>query len=390
MLTQASSRATRPAGAEPGWAPAVAVTSKRHGDDQALAYEWPTLSDLLPVRAETWLHGLREDSLGPDLGVHRMTFAPGEPEGSRLRNFAVQLDDGCRSYRRTFSVYSLSSVAQRARLRLTTEKVLRPDDEVLYYLPASVPGRADWDSALDGPIGGAAADGVQAHSCSPPLAIQEASLSSFLAASEPLVDGWAGPAFTAEQERRLYIPAFVFDDVWAQGLRCARHGDDLESAGMWAGRLLRDSQSGELFLVVDGCIGARHEAVEERYSVELSGETWSAVRGVLRQRRQRLGRPHEILLGSMHGHNFLPGVEEGNGSSCATCPKAAECTQTTARASALDIDWHHCVFSWGQPWAILGVWGFNVRGEDVWQLYGLADGTLLPRSIRVVSGPHLR
>ena len=390
MSTRATSSPTEPAGTAPGWVPMVAVTSKRHGDNVVLAYERPTPSDLSAIRAETWLHALRANRLGPDLEAHRMTLAPGAQEGARLQDFVVELDDGCRSYRRTFSIYSLKSVAQRASLRLTGENVLRPEDQVLYYLPASEAGCAGGRFALDAPLGGAAADGVQARNCSPPLVIREASLAAFFAASEPLLDRWAGPAFTPEQEKRLYIPAFVFDDVWAQGLRCARRGNDLESAGMWVGRLLRDTQSSELFLVVDGCIEARHEVVENRYSVELSGETWGAIRGVLQQRRRRLGRPNEILLGSMHGHNFLPGVEEGNGSSCVTCPKAAECTHTTAKASEFDLDWHHSVFSWGQPWAILGVWGYNVRGEDVWQLYGLADGTLLPRSIRVLSGSHFR
>ncbi len=389
MSTQAMSTPSRSSGKVPDWSPVLVITSKRHGDNMVLGYERPTPSDLLAVQAETWLHGMRTDCLGPDLEAHRMTLAPGAQEGGRLQNYVVELDDGCRSYRRTFSIYSLKSVAQRASLRLTNENILRPDDQVLYYLPATEPGRAGERIAPDGSLVGAGADGVQVRSCSPPLVIEEASLAPFLAASEPLVAGWSGPAFTAKQEERLYIPAFVFDDVWAQGLRCARRGEDLESAGMWVGRLLRDRQSRELFLVIDGCIEARHEAIEKRYSVELSGETWAAIRGVLQQRRQRLGRPNEILLGSIHGHNFLPGVEEGNGSSCATCPKAAECTQTTATASAFDLDWHHCVFS-NQPWASLGVWGFNVRGQDVWQFYGLADGTLLPRSIRVLSGSQLR
>lgn len=389
MSTQAMSTPSRSSGTMPDWRPVLAITSKRHGDQVVLAYERTTPSDLLAAKAETWLHGMRTDCLSTDLAACRMTLAPGAQEGGRLQDYVVELDDGSRSYRQTFSIYSLKSVAQRASVRLTNENVFRSDDQVLYYLPATDPGRAAGGFAPDGPLDGAAAEGVQVRSCSPPLVIEEASLAPFLAASEPLEAGWTGSTFTAEQEERLYIPAFVFDDVWAQGLQCARRGEDLESAGMWVGRLLRDRESRELFLVIDGCIEARHEAVEKRYSVELSGETWNAIRGVLEQRRRRLGRPNEILLGSVHGHNFLPGVEEGNGSSCATCPKAAECTQTTATASAFDLDWHHCVFS-NQPWAILGVWGYNVRGEEVWQMYGLADGTLLPRSIRVLSGPQLR
>jgi hypothetical protein len=91
-----------------------------------------------------------------------------------------------------------------------------------------------------------------------------------------------------------------------------------------------------------------------------------------------------MILGSAHGHNFAPALEEDGKQTCEACELRATCSRTTAVASALDIQWHRSVFA-GQPYAVLGIWGWTARGEEVWQLYGLSDGALVPRGARLLS-----
>jgi hypothetical protein len=151
---------------------------------------------------------------------------------------------------------------------------------------------------------------------------------------------------------------------------------------------MRDTKTPEIFMVVDACIDARH-ADEEKYSVTFSGETWSRVRQVLQQRRRRLNRPHEIILGSVHGHNFGPGSKEEGGRLCDACPDLATCGKTTAVLSSEDLQWHHSVFA-AQPYAILALWGWTARQEEVWQCYSLAGATLVSRPIQLLKAEPTR
>ena len=158
--------------------------------------------------------------------------------------------------------------------------------------------------------------------------------------------------------------------------------ENLESAAVFTGRLMQDSESAEVFTVVDACIEAQHTE-KQAFSVKLTGDTWAEVHRVLDRRRHRLNRPHEIIVGSVHGHPFLPAADENGKWPCPECDKRMTCAKTTATASLDDIDWHRSVFI-GQPWAMLAIWGWNARGEEVWQAYGLAGGTLVRRTIRIL------
>ena len=77
----------------------------------------------------------------------------------------------------------------------------------------------------------------------------------------------------------------------------------------------------------------------------------------------------------------LPEADEKGRRACDLCALVKTCSRTTAVASAADLDWHRSVFV-GQPWAVLLVWGHNAREHEDWRLYGLAGGTLKPRTIR--------
>ncbi|NOX56208.1 MAG: hypothetical protein GXP27_17545 [Planctomycetes bacterium] len=117
--------------------------------------------------------------------------------------------------------------------------------------------------------------------------------------------------------------------------------------------------------------------------MEFSGDTWGELRRQLRQRRKRMGRAEDMIVGSVHGHNFGPALDEAGRKTCAVCSQRSACNRTTAVASLADIKWHFSVFA-GQPWAILLVWGWNARDQEQWRVYGLESGTLMPRPIRLL------
>ena len=80
----------------------------------------------------------------------------------------------------------------------------------------------------------------------------------------------------------------------------------------------------------------------------------------------------------------MPEADENGRRMCDNCAVAKVCSRTTAVASLADIDWHRAVFV-GQPWTVLTVWGYNAREQEDWRLYGLADATLTPRSLRILN-----
>jgi hypothetical protein len=356
------------------------------GDGRLLAREPLTLNDLLLARDETWLAGLSAGVLGPDLSSLSLRVLPGENAGAdRLLGYSIELGDNSRSFRRRFSIYSLAPVARRAARALlkqqeqakepsaTAEEETDPfaeNGEFSYFLTA-VPAEHEEPPQEPG-------EGMRVTRRSEPLVFEPAALGEFLQKSELLT----GSSAVEEKQAEESLPVFVSREVWDEGHELARAGGEKESAAVWTGRLLRDTQSPRIFVVLDACIKAEH-AAEEKYKVTFSGDTWARVRELLDLRRRRLGRPNERILGSVHGHNFLPSADEHGRRMCRDCLAAQVCSRTTAAASADDLDWHRAVFI-GQPWALLLVWGHNAREQEDWRLYGLANATLTPRTIRLL------
>ena len=353
----------------------VAVTGKDNGKTSILAMEAVLHSDLTSARDEAWWAGVRTGRLPADLTLLSMKLTPGPRQEAHLVDgYTLELSDATHSFAHRFSVHSLSQTAQRALTRLIQKKQLKDDVQIHYFLVCK-------------PVTQPAADHrhqeapVRASAHHEPLPLEQASLDEYLELSEP-VTAAAQAADPAGDDETLHMPVFFHEPVWAKGHTLARRGDDLESAGVWTGRLMRDTKRPEVFILVDACIDARH-ADEEKYSVTFSGATWSRVRQVLQQRRRRLNRPGEIILGSVHGHNFTPGTKEDGGRLCDECPDLATCRKTTAVLSTADLNWHRSVFA-AQPYAILTLWGWTARKQEVWQCYSLADATLTSRPIHLL------
>lgn len=346
---------------------AVGILGRKNGDERLLAREVVTSADLVPARDETWLRGLQTGALGTDLARLHLRVLPGANEdGQRLGSYFVELRDGDRSFRRSFSIASLTSVARRAVLRLAESKSIDAEEDYHFFLTTL----ADDEGAAP-----EAAKPRATHRLDPPQ-LESARLVDFLDHSQ-LLSGSPDP-----EEDTVHAPLFVSADVWEQGHAQARRGGMRESAAVWTGRLFRDTDSPAVFMVLEACIEAEH-ADEEPLAVTFSGETWARVREVLELRRRRLNRPFERILGAVHGHNFKSEADDQGKPPCAACPTAKVCGRTTAVLSAADLAWHRAVFA-AQPWAVSLVWGYSARGED-WRMYGLADAILAPRPVYLLS-----
>ena len=345
--------------------------------DRVLAREPVSLADLTFVRDETWIHGVRTGTLGWNLHDLPMSVLPGKEDPSgRLLSYYVELGEGERTVRRKFSILSLSSVALRAKKRLGEDSAEKDGEFIfnLRQLPAD--NRSIFDSKPGETATRRRVGTLLTRKAEIPH-FENASLTEYLRESEIL----QSPSLPLDEDQDI-VHLFLTPEVWDQTDALARRGGDKESAAMWTGRLMKDAESPEVFMKIDSCIPAEL-ATEKKYSVTFSGSTWAHLKARLAVRRKRLNRPSERFLGSVHGHNFsVPPDAEGN-TQCAACSQAETCGRTTAFLSQDDETWHRSVFL-KQPWATLLVYGWNARGEKDFKLYGLKDGRLQPRSLRLL------
>jgi hypothetical protein len=366
----------------------LAIAVQRDDRLKLLACEEMTRSDLIPARDETWWEGVRLGRLPVNRQALSMELLPGRAlSKTRLDGFQLLLSDGNRFHFRHFPYTCVNETLRRAEKRLLQQKVLKAKDPYFYFLtliPADEDSSEDCGNEADAaaPEAGAAytqpQPAMEVRTRSKPVPMGRAPLAQYMEDSEPLSDG----AADLGEDLVNPMPVFVTGDAWREGHELSRRGGRKESAGVLVGRLMRDVDSPEVFMLIETCIEAEH-AAEEDYSVTFSGETWSRVREVIELRRRRLKRFDEMILGSVHGHNFYPGSDATGKRACETCNEQAQCKQSSATASTVDKAWHRAHFT-GQPWAVLLVWGWNARGEEAWRLYGLADTVLSPRPLRLL------
>lgn len=353
---------------------AVGVTSKRYGNDRVLGMEMVTPSDLLPARDQTFLDGLRAGSLPPDLYALETEVLPGENEGrDRLGGYYLQMSRGKETFRSHFKVSTLGETLTRLLTSVVKQELLGADDDYDVFL-TSRPQDETEQRAGHGQM--------QARPRQERVWFEPAPLSKYIAESTDL-PGPTSKQLALQEKESKQMPLFVPEDVWQEGRELARLGGEDESAAVAVGEVRRDVDSPELFVVIHAFLQAEF-ATEEKFSVTFSGETWDQVRTRLEQRRRRLNRPQEIIVGSVHGHNFQPEADESGRRTCDACRLLEVCSRSTAVASTDDFRWHRSVFA-GQPWANnLLIWGWNAREEEEWRMYGLEDATLTPRPVRLL------
>ncbi|GEM_PF-2438880 len=285
---------------ENGCSLAVGVTCNRYGNDRVLALEPVSLSDLLSPRDQAWWDGVRAGALPPDLQALEVEVHPGENEGpDRLSGYVVEMRKGRQSYRRHFKPSTLSQTLVRPLEKLLTDEVILAEDEYDYFLTSRPHDESDRKRSIGQ---------VQATTRVEPLEFETGSLAEYMANSEEIV-GPTSLQLASGERKSKQMPMFVADDVWQDGHDLARLGGEDESAAVPTGRLMRDIDSPEVFVVIDAFLQAEF-AEEEKFSVTFSGDTWGKLRARLEQRRRRLNRPQEMIIGSAHGHNFQPAADK--------------------------------------------------------------------------------
>lgn len=351
------------------------------GDDESTEGRLLGLEPLKPTdftlaRDETWWAGVGAGVLAPCLEEHDWAVLPGASAGKeRVRGYVVEVRRGRQSYRLQFATQTLSPAARRAALRLREQEALGPDEDYSFFLTtraadeASLPPRDD--------------DGLHASPLSDPLQFDSDSLADWLARSQVYLgpERPAGPC-PADKAPPESMEVFFPREIWDEARELSRLGGENESAAVLLGRLVRDTASPAVFLVLTECLRAEH-AVEEKLSVGFTGETWAVVRERLEQRRRKLNRPSERIVATAHGHNWLPAADSSGRRTCEACTVLEVCSRSTCHASQDDQQFHQSVFT-GAPWALLLLWGWNAREIEEYRCYGLKNATLTPRSIRIV------
>lgn len=337
------------------------------------------VTDIILARDETWWEGVCRGALTPELRDHSWQVLPGASASrDRVKGYLIDVKGPRRSYRKQFATRTLANVARRAAARLREQESLGLDDDYSFFLTCRPAEESQ--SKRDACTGSGA---IRATRVQDPLHFETGSLADWLARSRP----YAGPVGTdkpssdeaADQEAmQLFIPRSIWNDAHDM----SRLGGENESAAVLTGHLTRDTESSAVFLVVTDCLRAEH-AEEEQFSVGFSGETWALMRERVEQRRRRLNRPSEMIVGTAHGHNFKPTPDATGRMTCDACPVLEVCSRSTCHASEDDLQFHKSVFT-EAPWAVLALWGWNAREEEEWRLYGLKDATLAPRSVRIV------
>jgi hypothetical protein len=326
-------------------------------------------SDLRLARDETWWRGVRKGRLDLDLGRYEMQVLAGPQTGPLVDGYSVQLTAGDQSFRRHFPVTSLNNLAQQQFVELVVNKSASLGEAYKYYL-TKLPAQRDGQQETPP---------LAATQLNTPPKLDSLPLADLLAASR-LAEGPSAVPELAEDESPMHV--FVTEDVWEECHQMAFRGGEAESGALISGRLCRDTQSPEVFVCFEASLEARH-AVEEKFSVEFTGETWSHIRNLLEVRRQRLNRPHELIVASVHRHPWLPASDGEGKRTCDACPKRDRCTHTTATPSAADFEWHQAVFA-GQPWGTLLIWGYTAREEEDFRLYGLRNAAFHQQPIRLL------
>lgn len=332
-------------------------------------------ADVALARDETFLAGFCCGALTAAQEELDWRLEPGESTGrDRVKGYSVVLRHGSRLYRKSFPTRTLAAAARRAALQLRDQELLGSSEEYSFFLTTR-PAEKRSDATLG--------DVLMAKRIAEPLRVESEPLAPWLERSRVYV----GPVgvdqpHAEDQQPDETLPVFIPRRVWDEAYTQSRRGGENESAAALVGYLARDPETAAVFLIVTECLPADH-AVEEQYSVGFSGETWGVLRARVEQRRRKLNRPAEMIVGTAHGHNFKPSPDATGRMTCEACPAMEICSRSTCHASDDDLRFHQSVFTQA-PWALLLLHGWNARDQEEWRLYGLKDATLTPRSVRIV------
>lgn len=207
-------------------------------------------------------------------------------------------------------------------------------------------------------------------------------------AAERRAEGREDEASQGPSPTTAHPPVFFEPEALALAERIARKGGDrsppIETGGLLLGRLAFCPDSRWLYTVVHHVLEASNSE-GSTYSLTFTDATWAGLQRVLEARARRPELRGERLVGSAHGHSFLPYQE---GETCDGCPVQPACDLTTAYLSDSDRIWSRAVFP-REPWQLALVFGLTPRRERVRALYGQRAARLVQRDYFVLESPSV-
>lgn len=295
------------------------------------------------------------DASGAHDGIAQLpVFAPGSVE--QVTGIRLILHKGDDSLEKQFDLGIFESAAQAGLEQLIKSGLLGDDTKAVFQVFARPQTNYESPAATPG-VRVAAASRVKRR----PVPLLDGRLSEWLSQAEPA--GEVGDDF----------PLFVLESVLERMLEYCFKPGGKEAAAMVVGHLYQQTAPApDVWGVGDAVIELRH-ARHERFSLDLTAETFADMNRQLDVRRSRLGRPHEVPLILCHSHPFLPSLTEGGEANCPKCPLRPTCQLTSSFYSTSDVRFHGSHFG-KQPWVTGLVAGWTPREETQLRLFCL-EGT---------------
>lgn len=367
------------------------IRADEHGE--VLAVERVTAADLADARSELWFRErLRkgQPAVPMECLVPELRPVLHKAGGTRCLGFALSLQSGQGpAAALVFPRSLLEPAAMRAAQRLVAEGRLATGATYTYDLHAH-------EAHEGGPSAGCLTPGVRLLAVAEPepLEVRQRSLAPLLSAARFVpapATARAAVAATASSSTAASAAesgpgdhvVFMTERAFARAERSSRRGalqaPPVESGALLVGTLCSCPESGEMFALVDDALDAVH-AEQSAYALSFSAATWHQVSRSLEDRRAAPGGLGLRLLGSAHGHNFLPA---DGAPPCDACEHTEVCTRTSAVLSLDDEVWSRAVFH-AQPWQLALVFGLSARGDAVHTLYGQHRGRLCERGFHLI------
>ncbi|MFH1681963.1 MAG: Mov34/MPN/PAD-1 family protein [Candidatus Eisenbacteria bacterium] len=226
---------------------------------------------------------LRSGRLPPGAADERISVLPawdpraGEP---LVEGFVIDVASNGDHSPCAFSITYFYDQAAEASARLVDKGLLKGGDPFLYAVKAL-------------PSGGQTPNGTTTHmkfrtvESRRPFRAREARLSTFM-------EGAITSGDPVEGDFPFFLPERVLREAVDRCRRAAEGG--VETAGILAGRLVRDSEAPEAFVEATAQIPARH-TVAERDKLIFTPETWSDAHQAIERRNRG-----EIPVGWYHSH----------------------------------------------------------------------------------------
>ena len=295
---------------------------------------------LEPLRAQIRFQALREGRIEPedpavDAQIEPVFHGDAEDEISALR---LSLRGAGGGIVQSFGLDAFDPFGDQLAGELLKSRHLAADDKIRYRVFA---GSGGSNHAIPATV---------ARVRQQPLPLLPGRLADFLPLAEPV-----GPV-----DERDY-PVFVLNQTVEQARSVAWKGRDLEGGVWMIGNLFRQADpSPEIFCLIHAVIDAKW-AAHERFSIDLSPETYTYRDAQLERRRKRFGRVGELVCGMFHTHPFMPSVLD-NREACPRCPLRPTCDLSSSFFSKRDAAFHRANFG-RAPYAVEMVLGLSPREE---------------------------